>query len=570
MKKKLLCACLILAMVTTLFAGCSGSEEKPKSDSSSGEAVQADNQELIFQETSDATTMDTIQSSTMPDQHAAAPVYQGLLRRELDEAGNLILVPGAAESYEVSDDETVYTFHLQPDGKFSDGTPVTAEDVVYSWQRAFDPDLASPQSWQLEDMVVNAKACFNGEKELEELGVKAIDEKTVEITLNSPNPNFLTVSTFPFARIVSKAFVEECGNKFGSSAEYVMGSGPYKLVSWDPGSSMVYEPNEHYWDTENVHLTKLTLQVVQEASTLAQSLMGKEIDVAQLNDPDWNDMVDQVGYYEVEEIPQMSTYFFVFNCEKPQLSNWKIRLALSLGFDRDKLNEEVYLGKFVPAYSFSPPIATVGDELWTEVGGDSVDALKAIAKEYPDPKALLIEGMEEAGLGSDPSQLKITYTTLGTTEIVKKSAEWMKQELESNLGINLEIKLTEWNITYDLIDAGDYEMAFGGWNVDSGTEPMRMLKLFEKENGYYGESKLHWTGEKADEYAEYAVEMQQIFDADRLLELYKDAEPVLLQEAPATPVYFSKQRTLVAKNVTGYQVHPFLLPDFINVAKTAE
>ncbi len=564
MKKKVLSLLLAAAMV------CSMSVTAFAEETSAGIENMADNQELTFQLTSDAATLDTIQTSTMADQHCAAPIYEGLLRRELDENGNLILVPGAAESYEVNEDETVYTFHLQPEGKFSDGTPVTAEDVVYSWQRAFDPELASPQSWQLEDMVVNAKACFNSEKPLEELGVKALDDLTVEITLNSPNPNFLTVSTFPFARIVSKAFVENCGTKFGSSPEYVMGSGPYKLISWEPGSSMVYEPNENYWNADEVYLTKLTLQVVKEASTLAQALMGQEIDIADLNDTDWNDIVDQLGYYNVVEIPQMSTYFFMFNCDKPQLSNWKIRLALSLGFDRERYNSEVYGGKFVPAYSFAPPIATVGDALWTDVAGDSVDALKTIAEKYPDPKALLIEGMEEAGLGSDPSALTINYTTLGTTELVKKSAEWMKQELETNLGITLNIELTEWNVMYDLVDAGDFEMAFGGWNVDSGTEPLRFLKLFEKNEGYYGEAKLHWTGEKADEYSVAAVEMQQIFDPDRLLELYKASEPILLEEAPVTPVYFSKQRTLVSTDIAGYQVHPFLLPDFIGVARVAE
>ena len=232
--------------------------------------------------------------------------------------------------------------------------------------------------------------------------------------------------------------------------------------------------------------------------------------------------------------------------------------------------EEVFQGKYLPAYSFEPEIATVGDELYKDVAGDSAEYLKTLAAENPDPKALLIEGMEEAGLGSDPSALTITYTTLGTTEIVKKSAEWMKQELEKNLGINLEIELTEWNITYDLIDAGDFEMAFGGWSVDSGTEPMRFLKLFEYKDGYYGGTKLGWTNDKAEEYSKYAIEMQQTFDPDRLLELYEVAEPILLEEAPVTPVYFSKQRTLVAKNVEGYQAHPFLFPDYVGVSKTAE
>lgn len=567
MKKRMISALLVTAMVgVTVLTGCGGGGDKASSGSKEGSVKQ----ELVFAHNADATTLDTIQTSAMADQESAAPIYEGLLRRDMDKDGNLILVPGAAESYEVDDTETVYTFHLQPNGKFSDGTPVTAEDVVYSWQRAFDPELASPQSWQMEDMVVNAKACFNGEKPLEELGIKALDDKTVEITLNSPNPNFLTVSTFPFARITSKAFVEKCGGKFGSSVDTVMGSGPYKLVKWEPGSSMVYEKNENYWDEKDVHIETLTQKVVQESSTLAQAMMNKEIDIANLNDTDWNDMVDQQGYYEVHEMPQMSTYFYLFNCEKPQLSNWKIRLALSLGFDRERYNNEVFQGKYIPAYSFSPEISTVGEELWTDVGGDSVDYLKKLAEEYPDPKALLIEGMEEAGLGSDPSTLTINYLTLGTTELVKKSAEWMKQELEKNLGITLNIELTEWNITYDLVDAGDFDMAFGGWSVDSGTEPMRLLKLFEYKDGYYGGSKLHWTNEQAEEYSKYAVEMQQIFDPDRLLELYKDGEPILLKEAPATPVYFSKQRTLVAKNVKGYNVHPFLLADFVGVEKVAE
>ena len=347
-----------------------------------------------------------------------------------------------------------------------------------------------------------------------------------------------------------------------------MGSGAYKLVAWEPGSSLTYEPNEYYWNKENVHLTKLTYQIIAESSTLAQALMNGEVDVAALNDADWNSVVEETGLYNVEEKTEMTTYFFLYNCTSEKLSNPKIRLALALGFDRERYNEEVYLGKYIPAYSFEPEVATVGDKLYSEVAGDSAEYLKVLAEKYPDPKALLIEGMEEAGLGSDPSTLTIKYTTLGTTEIAKKAAEWMKQEYATNLGINLEIELTESNIAYDLIDAGDFELAFGGWGIDSGTEPWRFFRIFEPTEGYYGESKLHWTGAKADEYSEYALEMQQTFDADRLLELYKVAEPILLEEAAVSPVYFSKLRMCVGKNVEGYSVHPFLLPDFIGVSIT--
>lgn len=560
MKKRILSMLLVVTMLATMLVGCGGG---------SGNGGEAAAQELTFSITTDTTTMDTIQTSNLNDQRAAALVYEGLLRRELADNGDLILVEGVATNdYEVDETETIYTFHLREDAKFSDGSAVTADDVVYTYQRMFDPNLASPQSWQLEDMIVNAKAAFNGEVGIEEVGVKKIDDYTVEFTLNSPNPNFTTVITFPFARIISKNFVENCTGTFGSSVETTMGCGPYKLVAWEPGASLTYEPNEHYWNAENVHLTKVTCQIIAEASTLAQALMNNEVDVAALNDSDWNTLVDETGLYNVEEKAEMTTYFFLFNCASEKLSNPKIRLALSLGFDRERYNEEVYLGKYTPAYSFEPEVATVGDISYAEAAGDSAEYLKKLAEQYPDPKALLIEGMEEAGLGSDPSALTIKYTTLGTTEVAKKAAEWMKQELAANLGVNLEIELTETNIAYDLIDAGDFEMAFGGWGIDSGTEPWRFFRIFEPTAGYYGEAKLNWKGDKADEYSKYALEMQEIFDNERLLELYKLAEPILLEEAAVSPVYFSKLRMCVAKNVEGYSVHPFLLPDYIGVSLT--
>ncbi len=564
--KRILSMTLAVVMLAMLLVGCGGGDKPATGTESGSEAAVA--QELTFSNTTDATTMDTIQTSNLNDQRAAALVYEGLLRRELDDNGDLILVEGVATDFDVDETETVYTFHLREDAKFSDGTNVTAEDVVYTFQRMFDPALASPQSWQLEDMIVNAKAAFNSEVGIEEVGVKAVDEYTVEFTLNSPNPNFTTVVTFPFARIISKAFVENCTGTFGSSVETTMGCGPYKLTAWEPGSSMTYEPNEYYWNKENVHLTKVTRQVIAEPSTLAQALMSEEVDVAELNDADWNTLVDDTGLYNVEEMAEMTTYFFLFNCENKNLSNAKIRLALSLGFDRERYNNEVYLGKYTPAYSFEPEVATVGDSSYADAAGDNAEYLKKLAEQYPDPKALLIEGMEEAGLGSDPSTLTIKYTTLGTTEIAKKSAEWLKQEYANNLGINLEIELTESNIAYDLIDAGDYEMAFGGWGIDSGTEPWRFFRIFEPTAGYYGEPKLHWTGEGADAYSAYAIEMQEIFDNERLLELYNLAEPILLEEAAVSPVYFKKMRMCVAKNVDGYDVHPFLLPDFIGVTVT--
>lgn len=584
MKAKKLISLILAASFccTAALSGCGGGDQPAQSgtdnatgtDTTGGDAKDtadaplSDTQELIFSLNADAVTMDPVYSNTIPDQKSQSPVYEGLTKRKLDDDGNLILIPGAAASWDISEDKTVYTFHLQQEGKWSDGTPVTANDFVYSWQRAFDPAVAGPSSWQLQEMVVNADAVMKGEKPVTDLGVKAVDDYTFEVTLVKPDDNFLTVCGFAFARPVKKDLIDQYGGEYGSSAEKIMGNGPFVLKSWEPDSKMVYEPNPHYWDKENVHLTKLTKQIVKEASTLAQSLIANEIDVAALNDPDWNDMVAQAGYYNVEEVPDMSTAFFVYNCAKPNLSNPKIRLALSLGFDREKFVAEAYDGKYFPSFSMAPPISTVGDVLYSEKTGGKNEVIKALQQTYPDPKALLIEGMKEAGLGEDPSALEVHFYTLGTTETVKKAAEWLKQDIESKLGIKFIIELTEWNVMYDLVDAGAYEIAMASWVVDSGLEPLRFYKLFESVDGHYNAKKTGWNSEKSAQYDQLVAQMKEETDPDKLTELYLQGEQILLEEAAVSPIYATKTRMVVGNYITGYQVHPFLFPDFVGVAMT--
>lgn len=530
--------------------------------------VTAGSQELIYSMTSDAVTMDPVYSTTIPDQKAQALIYEGLTKRALDAEGNLILIPGAAASWDVSEDKTVYTFHLQPEAKWSDGTPVTANDFVYSWQRAFDPKIAGPSSWQLQTMVKNADPIMKGEKPLTDLGVKAVDDTTFEVTLEKEDSNFLTVCGFAFARPVKKELVDSSGSGYGSSVDKIMGNGPFILKTWEPDSKMIYEPNPNYWNKENVHLTKVTNQIIKESSTLAQAMISNEVDISLLNDPDWNAMVEETGYYNIDEVPDMSTEFFVFNSKDPMLSNPKIRLAIALSFDREKYVSEVFMNKYIPAYSLAPMIATVGEEIYTEKVAGKNEVFKAAAQTYPDPKALLLEGMKEAGLGDDPSKLEIHYTTRGTTEIVKKGAEWLKQNIEQTLGINFIIDLTEWNVMYDLIDANNFQIAAASWVVDSGLEPSRFLKLFETVDGYYGGKKTGWEGEKSTQYNELVKQMLEEKDTEKLAQLYLDAEAILAEECPVAPVYYTKTRAVVGKYVQGYQVHPFLFPDYVGVSMT--
>lgn len=585
--KKLLSLILASAMIcAAMFSGC-GSETQPTDNKPSEQVIEenkggkesekeeakneekmAEVQELTYALASDAVTLDNAMGGNIPDQMAQAPLTEGLTVRKLNEDGMLVDVPGGAESWDANEDETVYTFHLRKEACWSDATPITAEDYVYSWRRAFDPNTASPSAWLLQDYIVNADACMKGEKPVEELGIKAIDDYTFEVSLTKPYNQFLTYAGFNFLRPVRKDLAEKYGTHYGSSADKFMGNGPYILSSWEIDSKMVYEPNPNYWNAENVHLTKVTRQIIKETSTLAQALMNGEVDIATMDDPDWNELVDQTSHYEIHEAPNMSLDFLVFNCEKPQLANPKIRLAISLAFDRAAFCSEVYSGKNLPAYSLSPDISVVGKEIYHEKVNDENYVIKKLQEKYPDPKELLIEGLKEEGMDPDPSKFTVHYSSRGTTEQVKKSSEWLKQQIEATLGINFVIELTEWNIMYDLVKSGDYEIAQCGWSVDTSLEPSEFLKIFEPKDGYYNVEKLHWVSDKTDRYSELVELMLNEKDMEKQAKEYLEAEQIIIEESPMSPVYCSKTRTLVGKNVKGYPVHSFLQPNFVGVYLT--
>lgn len=539
-------------------------EESKEETSAENDIKKAEVQELVLSGSSDPLTWDPALYNTIPDSRVQTLVYEGLTMKKLDENGQIYVAPAAAESWDISDDKTVYTFHLRDGLTWADGTPLTAHDFEYSWKRLFDPKNAAPLAWEMFQ-IEGAESAFKGETSIEDIGVKALDDKTFEVKLTKPDRKFLNFAGEALSKPVKKEQIEKYGVQYGAKIENIIGNGPFKAVHWEVGSKIEFEKNPNYWDAEHVYLDKITINMIQETSTLAQSLMSNEIDIAELNNPDWNDMVDQTGYYNIVECDRMNIEELMFNCTNKPFNNWKVRLAMSLSLDREAFSEEINHNTTAPLYGFTPAISAVNGESYSKLTGGKNEAIKDLLKKYPDPKALLMEGLKEEGY-NDPSEITIEYNTRGTGEQQKKAAEWMKQAFESKLGIHFNINMTEWNVMYDMVDSGNYELANIGWSVDSGQEPSEFLDLYDNVDGYYAPQH-KWKGPAADKYYELVQNYKNTpeDDTQARADAYLAAETFLCEYGPDIPLYATKSRTLVGKYVHGYTPHPMVADNYVGV-----
>lgn len=233
-------------------------------------------------------------------------------------------------------------------------------------------------------------------------------------------------------------------------------------------------------------------------------------------------------------------------------------------YDRQEMIDTLRNGKGVPIYSMMPDTIQVGEKTYTELVGGKNHFVQELQDEIKDPKALLIEGLKELGKDPDPSKVTIRYASRGTSEVSKKIAEWMKQQWESVLGINIEIDMMEWNIMWDKIDAGDYDIATGGWGPYYN-EPSALLQLFDPDNGYFNAEKTGWSGEDPKKYQELLNEAKFEVDDQKKAELYLQAEELVVKSGLIEPTYVEEAPTFVKKYVKNYFVSTVGQVDFSKV-----
>lgn len=557
MKKRVL-ACLLAAVMTAgLLAGCGGDEKSGGGGSSE--------QVLNISTNSVVVGLNPLVNTTAPDNNAHNMIYDPLVRDRSAKDNTDEIVPAAAESWDVSEDGLTYTFHMNPDAKWSDGSKVTANDFEFTFKQMADPNTAATNAWLFDGVIVNfSEALYNNGKTPEEIGVKALDEETLEIQLVHPASYFLQLvagSAYP----VNQAKYEEYGSEYGTAPDKTVYNGPLKVTSWNQNTEMVLEKNDQYWGQEDMQLDKVNYKVIQESSTAVQAFINGELDVVSTSDTNWGKTITAAGDSQEMTVPSSAPDFFMFNLKNEYLSNTKIRQALSIAFDRQEMVDTLRDGMSVPIYSMMPDTMKVGDQTYTELVDGQNYFVTQMQEEYQDPKALLQEGLAELGKSTDPSQMTIRYASRGTTELSKKIGEWMKQVWEEKLGINVQIDMMEWNIMWDKIDAGDYDIACGGWGPYYN-EPSALLQLFEPVNGYFNADKTGWNNEDSKKFTELLNQAKDVVDDKEKAEIYLQAEQLVVGNALIAPMYLEASPTYVKNYVKNYYVTTNGLVDFSQVS----
>ncbi|WP_407941052.1 peptide ABC transporter substrate-binding protein [Oceanomicrobium pacificus] len=477
-----------------------------------GEAL-ADDQTFTYRVLDEHSSVDPQIVEDVSGAEIVRDLFEGLYNQ--DEDGNL--VPGVALSHEVSDDKLTYTFKLRDNAKWSNGEPVTANDFVFAWKRAVNPETASPYAWYMELMsIANGADIIAGEKPVDELGVKAVDDLTLEVTLSQPLPYFPQMVTHSTTFPSPEAVIAEHGADWTKPGN-IVSNGAYILTEHVLNERSVRERNEMYWDNENTILDKVVAVVINDENQALTRYMAGELDRTEVPAGQFPRLKEE-NPDEAINFPRLCNYYYTFNLSDggPEaFKDVRVRKALAYAVDRNVIVENVLQGGQFPAYTFTPG-ATAGFEV------PEVDYANWSQAER-DEKAK--ELLAEAGYGPDnPLSFDMLYNT---SEAHKKIATVMSQMWKQKLGVEATLNNMEWKTFLDVRGKQDFELARGAWCGDYN-EASTFLDLVTSPSGY-----------NDGKYSNATVDelMTGARTAENPQENYTQVEMTLAEEMPVIPVY---------------------------------
>lgn len=468
---------------------------------------------------SEPSTLDPTKASDTYASTIITNTMEPLLRVEEDADAKNFIAGAGAEKWESSEDGTVWTFHLR-DNTWTDGVAVTANDYAYSMKRTIDPTTGSPNSFMMAP-IKNAAAVMEGTMGVDELGIKAIDDKTLEITLENPTSYFESLMCTKVSNPVRQDIVEKHGEKFGAEMETLVFCGPFQMQSWTHNNEIILSKNESYWDKDRVHLQTINFKIIADENAMLNSFDNNSFDTVKVSKKDWLERFKQKEGVSYVTYVYPAVRFDFYNTSDPLFKNANIRKAFTLGIDREELADVIYQGTMEPAYSWVPKNVLAGE--LGEYRSLVEEPLVTLKTEYPDPKTLLLKGMEELGLGTDPSTIKATLSLGGTDQWMRTYAEYLQQTYKKTLGINLEIEFNEWPTFSDKVTKGEYQIGYMSWGQDYN-DPMDMLTVGSAKSGSVANN---WENPK---YEELLVQARKEMDAQKRLDLYAEAEKILIYE----------------------------------------
>ena len=546
MKKFVSAACTGLVCLSMAACGSGGGTAGTDSGSESGK------KRITLAKENDVISMNTAYATDGMSFEMIAATVDGL--EAMDADGNVI--PALAESYDLSDDEPTYTFHLR-DAKWSNGEPVTAQDFVFAWNETVKSPEAEYSYLFTQDgaCIKNAdEIVFDENKDLD-LAVKAVDDKTLEVQLSKKCPYFLSLMTFPVFYPINQEFFEEQGDQYALTPDALLACGPYVLTEWTKGQSLKLDKNQDYWDADNVAIDGMDVNIVPEVSTSALDFENGNTDWTKLNSTLVDKYKDNEAY---DTFLEGYLWYLQFNLNNKYLDNANLRKAIGTVVDRDNLVNNVLkdgsinIGGFVPQDFTTGPdgkdYRATADKFYTEVGEDGLKA----AQEYWD-KA-------KKELGVDKITLKLLYEP---SDPAKPAAEFIQSEIQKLDGITIEMVSQEKENRIEKQKARDFDIVLTRWGPDYA-DPTTYLNLMITGNSYnYGDYHSEAYDAKMEEAANAAT------PEERWTAL-QEAEKILMEDSPVVGVFQVGGAALKNPKVTGIEDHSFGVPYIYKNVKIEE
>ena len=538
MKKKLILFTIVLLVLAMISTGCSTPTVKAGDENSQGTKEKI----LRANNGSEPGSLDPALAQGTHESWILENVFEGLMT--FNENGKL--VEGMAEDYKISEDEMTYTFTLRNGITWTNGDPVTAEDFEYSWKRALAPETASNYASILY-YIKGAKAYNAGKGSADDVLVTALNEKTLEVTLETPIAYFLELTAFYTYFPVNKNVAGENPDWAKDPATYVS-NGPFKLAEWKHSDKIILEKNKDYYNEKKIKLDGIDLDILEDQNTAWKKYQGGEYDLLVDVPASVINQLKQTGSPELEIGLQVGTYYYNINPYVQPFNNAKIRRSLSMAIDRETIVEQVTQGGQIPAVGIIPPGMEDenGDDFRKSVGN-------LIKYDTEEAKKLFDEGLVEEGMTIEKFNNSNFVILYNTAESQKKIAEAIQEMWRELFGIKIGLENVDFQIKLDREQSGDYQVSRSGWMVDF-MDPVAFLDLWCSDSAF-NDAKYN-----NPEYDKLIEKAKSTNDQNVRMAAMKEAETILMEDMPIIPIYFYTQPYTVKSNVSGIFKVPVRCP----------
>ncbi|KKC99206.1 peptide ABC transporter substrate-binding protein [Photobacterium halotolerans] len=488
----------------------------------------AEKQEIVWSLGGEVPTLDPTMTTDDSSSKVISDLFDGLVSE--DQEGNII--PALATHWDISADGKTVTFYLRDGLRWSNGEPLTAHDVEYSFKRNADPASAAPYSWYLGTAnILNAVDITDGKKDKETLGVKAVDDKTVQFSLTQPTPYFVKMLSHPSTFPVYRKAIEKYGDSW-TSPDHIVSSGAYTLTNWVVNERIDLVRNPAYWNDAKTVINKAAYLAIENQTAEYNRYRTGEIDITATFPLEQYQQIKQERPDELLTMPSLATYYYLFNLDKKPFDDVRVRKALAYAIDRDVVTQRILGQGQIPAYGVTPPA----------VAGFDAPELPWASLSQKERNQKARELLKEAGYSKDnPLKFELVYNT---NEAHKKLALAMLSMWKQSLPVEVDLANQEWKTFLQKLAQKDFSLARYAW-VGDYNEASTFLSYFESKGMNYS----RWANKAYDKAMADALAAKS--DQERN-HFYQEAERIFAEDMPAIPVYFYTKTVIKSPKVGGY------------------